>query len=162
MVEVLSLTYGQPGNPGRVAVTYETGLSLGCQINVTVGSPGKGGTGGPPSDLTGDDEGLTFVDRGGAGGGRQNLPIINAFVEYARSCEGTERQPLYFLEPGPHQVIWPYETSTATVVVIGAGGGGGGGIGDTLPGEDGEDGLPGAVFLFPTYLPVQRPRETEG
>ena len=161
MVEVLSQTYGRPGNPGRIEVTYETGLSLGCQLNATVGEPGKGGEGGLPSDIAADDEVSEFVDRGGAGGGRENLPIINALVAYAESCEGTEHQPLYFLESGPHEFVWPYETATATIVVIGAGGGGGGGIGDTLPGEDGEDGLSGAIFIFPTYLPVQRQRETE-
>ena len=161
MVEVLSLTYGRPGNPGRVDVTYETGLSLGCQLNVTVGEPGKGGKGGLPSEIAAGNEDLGFVDRGGAGGGRENLPIINAFVAYAKTCEGTEHQPLYFLEPGPHELVWPYETATATIVAIGAGGGGGGGIGDTLPGENGEDGLAGAIFIFPTYLPVQRPRKTE-
>ena len=25
-------------------------------------------------------------------------------------------------------------------------------MGDTMAGEDGEDGLPGATFIFPTYL----------
>jgi hypothetical protein len=63
------------------------------------------------------------------------------------------------LEPGEHEIEWPYDTSTGTLVQINPGGGGGGGAGDTLPGEDGEDGLQGATFLFPTYLPMQRPRE---
>ncbi len=160
MIDVLSLTYGRPGNPGPVEVTYETGLYLGCQLNVTVGEPGKGGKGGLPSDIAESDEDLGFVDRGGAGGGRENLPIINALVAYAKSCEGTKHQPLYILEPGQHELVWPYETATATIVVVGAGGGGGGGIGDTSPGEDGEDGLSGAIFVFPTYIPVQRPTLT--
>ena len=98
-------------------------------------------------------------DRGGAGGGRENILIIEALMAYATKRKGTVNEPLCFLEPGIHTVRWPHDTSTATVVAIRPGGGGGGGMGDTLPGEDGEDGLPGATFIFPTYIPVQRPRE---
>ena len=162
MVEVLSQSYGRPGNPGRVDVTYLTGLFKGCQLDITVAAPGKGGKGGEAVDSSLEDEKTEFVDRGGAGGGRENIPIIEAFIAYVERFEGTERQPLFFPDPGHHIISWPFETPTATVVMIASGGGGGGGMGDTLPGEDGEDGLPGVVFLFPTYIPVQRPRETEG
>ena len=47
------------------------------------------------------------------------------------------------------------------MVQIGPGGGGGGAAGDIMPGEDGEDGLLGATFIIPTYLPLQRPRESD-
>ena len=66
--------------------------------------------------------------------------------------------PLYFLDPGIHELTWPYDTSTATMVIVQPGGGGGGGAGERfLPGEDGENGLGGAVFIFPTDIPLQRP-----
>ena len=159
MVKVLSQSYGRPGNPGRVDVTYLTDLFKGCQLDITVGAPGKGGKGGEAVDSSLEDEKSDFVDRGGAGGGRENVPIIEALMAYAESCEGSERQPLCFLDPGHHTIDWPFETPTATVVMIAPGGGGGGGMGDTLPGEDGEDGLPGAAFIFPTYLFAQRPRD---
>ena len=158
MAEVLSQTYGRPGKPGIVEVAYLSGLRLGHTIEVEVGYPGKGGAGGPAieSPVQGCPQ---FVDRGGAGGGRENVPILDALTAYAQNCTGTETEPLCFLEPGKHEVEWPYDTSTATLILILPGGGGGGGAGDTLPGEDGEDGLPGAAFIIPTYLPVQRPRE---
>ena len=158
MAEVLSQTYGRPGRPGNVEVAYLRGLQLGQIIEVELGCPGKGGAGGPAveSPVQG---GPQFVDRGGAGGGRENVPIVDAFTAYVQNCTGAEKKPLCFLEPGKHEFEWPYNTSTATLVIIHPGGGGGGGTGDTLPGEDGEDGLPGGAFLFPTYLPVQRPRE---
>lgn len=41
MVKVLSQSYGRPGNPGRVDVTYLTDLFKGCQLDITVGAPGK-------------------------------------------------------------------------------------------------------------------------
>ena len=155
MATVLSQTYGRPGGPGAVEVVYLIGLRRGQIINVSLGVPGKGGVGGPPESP--DDE-SDFVDRGGAGGGRENTPLIDAFTAYAESCKGSEKEPLCFLEPGEHKVEWPYDTPTATLVLIHPGGGGGGAEGDTRLGEDGEDGLPGAAFLFPTYVPVQRPR----
>ena len=158
MTEVLSQTYGRPGRPGNVEVAYLHGLRRGDKLTVKVGFPGKGGAGGPPAEPSSDGD-SQFVDRGGAGGGRENVPIIDALTAYAGSYRGTEKEPLCFLEPGEHEIEWPYNTSTGTLVQINPGGGGGGGSGDTLPGEDGEDGLPGATFLFPTYLPAQPPRE---
>ena len=158
MTDVLSQTYGRPGKPGNVEVVYLSGLRRGHKLDVKVGFPGKGGAGGPPAETTSDGD-SHFVDRGGAGGGHENVPIIDAFTAYAESYKGTGKEPLCFLEPGEHEVEWPYITSTATLVQIHPGGGGGGAAGDTLPGEGGEDGLPGATFLFPTYPPVQRPRE---
>ena len=76
---------------------------------------------------------------------------------YANSLSETYLKPLTFSEPGDYTIEWPYDTETATLVMINPGGGGGGGMGDILPGEDGEDGLPGATFVFPTYVPSQRP-----
>ncbi len=158
MTEVLSQTYGRPGKPGSVEVVYLNGLGRGQKLDVKVGFPGKGGVCGSPAERSSDGD-SHFVDRGGAGGGREHLPIIDAFTAYAESCKGTVNEPLCFLKPGVYTVEWPYDTSTATLVQVSPGGGGGGGAGDTLLGEDGEDGLPGATFLFPTYLPAQRPRE---
>ena len=157
MAEVLSQTYGRPGSPGKVEIAYLSGLRLGQYIEVELGHPGKGGAGGPAieSPVEG---GPQFVHRGGAGGGRENAPILDSLTAYAQNCAGTKNEPLCFLEPGKHEVEWPYDTSTATLVVVHPGGGGGGGAGDTLPGEAGEDGLPGAAFMFPTYIPVQKPR----
>ncbi len=152
---VLSSTYGRPGNPGQVQVSYMNGLYRGCEIEVAVGSPGKGGAGGPPGEQF-DDVQDPFVHRGGAGGGRENIPIIKAFEMYAESHKGTEHEPLLFTTPGIHKCNWPYNTPTATIVEIGPGGGGGGGAGEILPGEDGEDGLLGATFVIPTYIPLQR------
>ena len=159
MSSVLSQTYGRPGGPGSVEVLYLNGLEKGSSITVTVGEPGKGGPGGPPNSEVDASLISDFVDRGGAGGGRENLPIIEAFLNHAECLKDIDKQPLCLLDPGKHELIWPYDTSTVTLVMINPGGGGGGGIGEVLPGEDGEDGLPGAAFLFPTYLPVQRPRE---
>ena len=158
MAEVLSQTYGRPGEPGNVEVVYLSGLRRGHELDVKVGFPGKGGAGGPAAEPSSDGD-SHFVDHGGAGGGRENVPIIDAFTAYAERYKGTEKEPLYFLEPGDYRVEWLYNTPTATLVQIAPGGGGGGGTGDTLQGEDGEDGLPGAIFIFPTYIPVQRPRE---
>ena len=157
MDEVISQTYGRPGEPGEIAVVYMKGLRRGVELEVKVGFPGQGGKGGPAAYPANNGD-PSFVDRGGAGGGLENLPIIDAFAAYAESHKGTEKEPLFFSESGVHKVEWPYDTSTATVVTIGPGGGGGGGAGDTLPGEDGEDGLSGATFIFPTYVPVQRSR----
>lgn len=157
MAEVLSQTYGRPGKPGNVEVRYWIGLHRGLRIEVKIGSPGKGGKGGLATDAEDQDD-SSFTHRGGAGGGRENSPIIDALEAYAASLQGSTNEPLRFFEPGTHTVEWPYDTSTATVVLIGPGGGGGGGMGETMPGEDGEGGLPGAAFLFPTNLPVQRPR----
>lgn len=156
VTDVLSETYGRPGDPGRVEVRYLRGLRRGYGIDVNVGSPGRGGAGGPPTESS--DDNPPFVDRGGAGGGRETIPIVDAFKAYAANLKGTESEPLCFLEPGVHTVEWPYDTPTATLVIINPGGGGGGGMGDTMAGEDGEDGLPGATFIFPTYLPMQRSR----
>lgn len=163
MNEVLSQTFGRPGKPGSVEVTYMKSLRRGCPILVKIGFPGKGGAGGPAVDHADDvDSHPPFVDRGGAGGGRENTPIVKALIAYAESLNGTRDKPLCFLNPGDHKAEWPYDTPTATVVQIGSGGGGGGAAGDIMPGEDGEDGLPGAAFIFPTYLPVQKPRESDG
>ena len=159
MDEVLSQTYGRPGGPGDVRVGYLRGLHRGYAIEVNIPVPGRGGKGGPPVALA-DHKDATFMHRAGAGGGRENLPIIDAFKTYAEGLRGTDKEPLCFLEPGVHKVKWPYETPTATIVSIGPGGGGGGGMGETLPGQDGEDGLSGATFILPTYVPLQRPVST--
>ena len=162
MNEVLSQTFGRPGKPGSVEVTYMSGLRYGCSLLVRVGFPGKGGRGGPAVDQTDDvDADPPFVDRGGAGGGHANAPILEALIAYAESRKGTRDEPLCFLKPGDHQAEWPYHTPMATMVQIGPGGGGGGAAGDIMPGEDGEDGLLGATFIIPTYLPLQRPRESD-
>ena len=97
-------------------------------------------------------------NRGGAGGGRENIPVVDALRMYADSEADSYLAPLYFLDPGIHELTWPYDTSTATMVIVQPGGGGGGGAGERfLPGEDGENGLGGAVFIFPTDIPLQRP-----
>ena len=157
MQEVLSQTYGRPGSPGLVEVNYLSGLRRGQKIEMEVGEPGKGGSGGPPASAEDGSDDTEFVDRGGAGGGRENIPIIESLKSYAKAHQGTEYEPIFFLQPGAYVIEWPYDTTTATLVIIGSGGGGGGGMGDTLPGEDGENGLPGAIFLFPTIIPTQRP-----
>ena len=162
---VLSNTFGRPGDPGTVQVSYENNLRKGAKFRIPVSSPGIGGTGGPVAhqdepapDLDNlPDTAADFSHRGGAGGGRENLPLIEALSRYAELIKGTEREPLCFMEPGEFEVEWPYDTATATVVMINPGGGGGGGISDIQPGEDGENGMPGATFVFPTYIPVQRP-----
>ena len=166
-LEALPSQVGKPGGPGSVEVTYLDRLRRGASITVQVGTPGKGGAGGPArasgsAQSLPDSEKESPRHRGGAGGGKENLPIINALNQYAKTLEGTENAPLVFLEPGPHEVEWPYETSTATVVIVNPGGGGGGGYGDIVPGEDGEDGLPGATFVFPTCIPLLRPRSKDG
>ena len=155
MTTPISRTYGWPGKPGGVEVLYLQGLSRGYRIDLSVGAPGEGGKGGPPSANDSGDS--AFRDRGGAGGGRENTPIIEALTMYANSLNETDLKPLIFSEPGEYSIEWPYDTETATLVVIGPGGGGGGGMGDILPGEDGEAGLPGAAFIFPTSVPAQRP-----
>ena len=162
---VLSNTFGRPGNPGTVQVSYENNLRKGARLRISVGSPGIGGEGGPVAhqfepepDLDNlPDTAADFSHRGGAGGGRENLPLIEALSRYAELIKGTEREPLCFMEPGEFEVEWPYDTATATVVIINPGGGGGGGTSDIQPGEYGENGMPGATFVFPTYIPVQRP-----
>lgn len=104
MNEVLSQTFGRPGKPGSVEVTYMSGLRYGCSLLVRVGFPGKGGRGGPAVDQTDDvDADPPFVDRGGAGGGRENAPILEALIAYAESRKGTRDEPLCFLKPGDHQ-----------------------------------------------------------
>ena len=86
------------------------------------------------------------------------MPIIEAFQCYAKSKADSHLAPLSFLNPGIHEVMWTYDTSTATMVIVHPGGGGGGGAGQELVrGEDGEDGLGGAIFIFPTDIPTQRP-----
>ena len=157
MQEVLSQTFGRPGSPGLVEVHYLSGLRRNQKIEMKVGEPGKGGSGGPPASAADGDADAVFVDRGGAGGGRENIPIIEGLMAYAEAQQGTEYEPIFFLQPSAYVIEWPYDTPTATLVIIGPGGGGGGGKGDTLPGEDGEDGLAGAVFLCPTDIPNQRP-----
>ena len=152
---VLSGTYGRPGSPGQVRVSYMNGLYQGCEVSLTVGTPGKGGAGLPPTENS-DGVQDPFAHRGGAGGGRENVPLIKALEGYTESCKGTECEPLCFTDPGAHKFNWSYNTATATVVEIDPGGGGGGGWGEILPGEDGEDGLLGATFVIPTYLPLQR------
>ena len=89
----------------------------------------------------------------------RNSPIIAALVAYAKSCKGTKHEPLYSLTPGLQESTWPHDTPTATIVRIHPGGSGGGGIGEILPGQDGEDGLAGAMFIFPTYLLAQNPAQ---
>ena len=155
MTTEISPTYGRLGEPGEVKVLYLQGLSRGAQFNLSVGAPGSGGKGG----LASENEGVIaeFPNRGGAGGGRENTPIIDALTMYANSLSEDYLKPLSFSYPGDHTIEWPYDTDTATVIMINPGGGGGGGMGDTLPGEDGEDGLPGVTFVFPTYVPSQRP-----
>ena len=120
MTEVLSQTYGRPGTPGNVEVAYLHGLRGGDKLTVKVGFPGKGGAGGPPAEPSSDGD-PQFIDRGGAGGGRENIPIIDAFTAYAESYKDTEKEPLCFLESGEHEIEWPYNTSTGTLVQINPG-----------------------------------------
>ena len=159
MVEILSETYGRPGGPGAVEVQYASGLFKGCPIRLELASPGQGGQGGLPDTPT-DSEAVPFVHRGGAGGGRENTPILDALVAYAKSREGTEHEPLYLLSAERRDFTWPHDTPTATIVTVQPGGGGGGGMGELLAGQEGEDGLEGAVFMFPTYLLAQNPQQT--
>lgn len=118
MTEVLSRTYGRPGPPGEVEVAYLRGLREGDTLTVEVDFPGKGGAGGPPAELSGEGD-AEFVDRGGAGGGRENTPIFEALKAYAEGFIGSDEEPLCFLEPGKHEFEWPCKTSTGTLVRIG-------------------------------------------
>lgn len=155
---MFSAVDGQPGQAGPVTVKHLNELRKGMILKIEVGAGGKGGNGGDPApsfDVNSPE--LGKVHRGGIGGGRENLPIIEAFRDYASKFAGAKHEGLCFLEPGTYEVDWPYNTPTATLVIIGAGGGGGGAMGgDILPGEDG---LPGATFLFPTYIPLHRPSD---
>ena len=129
---VLSNTFGRPGDPGTVQVSYLDNLRKGAKFPIPVRSPGIGGTGGPVAyqgepapDLDNlPDTAADFSHRGGAGGGRENLPLIEALSRYAELIKGTEREPLCFMEPGEFEVEWPYDTATATVVMVNPGGGG--------------------------------------
>ena len=152
----ISETYGQPGGPGSVEIHYLRGLHRGYEIDISVGVPGVGGKGGIIQGNTNEDRIAEFPNRGGAGGGRENIPIVEALTAYADSRSESYLKPLIFTDPGDHKITWPYDTDTATLVIVNPGGGGGGGMGETLPGEDGEDGLRGIVFLIPTEVPTQR------
>ena len=157
----ISKTFGQPGGPGEVKVHYLRDLHKGRQdIEIELPPPAKGGKGGISKESI-DDSVSPFVHRGGAGGGRENDPLINAFIALAEKHKGTQNEPLCFLDPGHYKVEWPFDTSTATLVMISPGGSGGGGIGEVVRGENGEDGIPGACFIFPTYIHVQRPHESD-
>ena len=91
----------------------------------------------------------------------RTFPIVEGLKAYAEAQQGTDNEPIFLLQPSAYVIEWPFDTPTATVTIIG--GGGGGGMGDTLPGEDGENGLADAAFLFPTNIPTQRSRErTDG
>ena len=161
MTNEISPGYGNPGEPGGIVVNYLRGLTHNTTFRIDVGGPGPGGPGGAAGRPNSDgQEGIP--NRGGAGGGRENIPIVEALLMYATSKADSHLAPLCFLQPGAHDVLWTYDTSTATMVIVhpGGGGGGGGGAGQVfLPGEDGVDGLGGAVFIFPTDLPTQRPLE---
>ena len=82
--------YGRPGKPGIVEVAYLSGLQLGHTIEVEVGHPGKGGAGGPAieSPVQG---GPQFVDRGGAGGGRE---CSHSGCSQRTRRTATEKEPL--------------------------------------------------------------------
>lgn len=156
MSEITIPGYGQPGEPGEVKVIHLKDLKPRQQIPVAVGSPGSGGTGGHAAfpNAEGIEESPNL---GGAGGGRENVPIIEALRAYADSKMYSYLKPLCFEEPGLQMISWPYDTSTATMVIIGPSGGGGGGNGQvSVPGEGGENGLGGAVFIFPTDLPTYK------
>ena len=92
MTDVISETYGRPGGPGAVTVEYWSGLHRAQPLKASVGFPGKGGAGGPAAHPS-EDGGSDFVDRGGAGGGRENVPLIDALKAYSQSLAGTELQP---------------------------------------------------------------------
>ena len=143
------------GKPGEVRVSYVDNLYKGFVIHITVGEGGPGGKGGFAlryPNLQDVASGPEEAFLGGRGGGRENYPIINAFLTYEEICKDNQFCPISFTTPGVHEVEWPYETPTATVVVIGGDGGGQGGTGWVLPGEEGKEGGPGAIFFFPTYL----------
>ena len=155
MADVLSQTFGRPGGPGGVEVLYEGRFTKGCTFSVEVGTPGTGGKGGllpmrPMIIMLR----LSSI-AGGAGGGRENRPLINAFVAYAMSRQGTKYEPLYSLVPGLQEFTWPYDTSTDTIVLIQPGGG----MGEIVAGQDGQEGLMGAAFIFPTYILAQNPED---
>ena len=114
MQEVLSQTYGRPGSPGLVEVHYLSGLRRDQKVEMGVGEPGKGGSGGPPASAADGNDDAEFVDRGGAGGGRENIPIIESLKAYAEAQQGTEYEPIFFLQPGAYVIEWPYDTPTAT------------------------------------------------
>ena len=155
--QVLPEPYGKPGGPGGIVVTYLNDLYPGATIAIHLLESRQGGKGGPVvRKSTVQEKEVAIANRGGAGGGRENVPIIVALTNYANSLKDTAQPPLIFLEPGEHRVVWPYETSTATLVNIGPGGGGGGGAGNIVEGLDGEDGLMGAAFLFPTDIPLSQ------
>ena len=168
MAEDAPPEFGKPGEPGWVEVIHLRDLANQVPIEFSVGTPGKPGQGGQaeiPGDLPqGIIEVQDLLNPGGAGGGRENAPIIEALKLYAESLVGAYLKPLCFLEPGHYEFPWPYDTPTATMVRIGPGGGGGGG-GATVTeqggrllvrhGAEGEEGLPGAVFIFPTEVPTQ-------
>ena len=157
MVQEIPQVNPMSGKPGEVKVNHRDDLYKGCVLSITVGEGGEGGMGGfpltypTPADIEGAPE---EPYRGAAGGGRENDPIVHAFLTYQSACKGTKFEPLAFTIPGQYEEEWPYETPTATMVAIGAGGGGQGGTGWILPGGEGEVGGPGAVFVFPTYLPA--------
>ena len=154
----LSDSFGKPGGPGSVRVVYFGGLYEGSNFSTYVGKPGKGGKGGPTGkEPTVQEEEVTIAYKGGAGGGRENVPLIIALRRYAESLQDTSWPPFIFDEPGDHQVVWPFkDVSTATMVIINPGGGGGGGAGDVVEGEEGEEGLTGITIIFPTDLPLVR------
>ena len=56
MAEVLSQTYGRSGRPGDVEVPHLNGLSRGDKLTVQVGLPSKGSAGGPPPELSSDED----------------------------------------------------------------------------------------------------------
>ena len=148
--------FGQPGKPGEILVKCLDGLFKGVRISVKVPEGGEGGSGGNRRENLVDivQEQVPLI-RGGAGGGYEYLPIIEAFNFYLVNC-GTEDKPLVFKEPGHYEAEWPYDSPTATMVFIGAGGGGGGAAGFVRDGEPGEQGLSGQIWIFPTYVERHR------
>ena len=152
----LAQLFGQPGQPGEILVTCLGGLAKGVRIDVEVPHGGEGGIGGKRGEGIGDiDEKQIPLVRGGAGGGYEYLPILEAFNFYLVNC-AQEDKPLVFKEPGHHEAEWPYDSPTATMVFIGAGGGGGGAAGFIRDGEPGEQGLSGQIWIFPTYVERHR------
>ena len=159
MQQELEREFGKQGGPGSVEIIYVSGLCYGEFIDAKVGEPGKGGKGGDPApEESVKENAMPYLNQGGAGGGRENIPLIEAFKLYAEKMKATKYEPLCFLEPGGHCKRWQHkQTDTATVVIINPGGGGGGGAGNIVEGEAGEYGIRGATFVFPTYLVTQRP-----
>ena len=151
--------YGKPGRPGSVVVEHPNNLYKGFTFPIYVGKPGKGGKGGPAGKgYTDEQKTAAIANKGGAGGGRENVVLIEPLRKYAEELQETDMPPLIFDEPGEHLVTWPYDTSTATVVIINPGGGGGGGAGNIVEGEEGEEGMKGITIIFPTALPLTRDR----